>query len=366
MKEIKRVKVNDFDWEAFDKGKIAIKVDNEDPKELDEVLSILNKRGYTWIFTPGKITDKNSYTYKSLRSERYPFYLSVGGFKPYCCKGIVWSGCWTTIHETPVRIDFKEDKNMPTFEKVNVKDFDWKRFSDDRVAIVVDNRYKADLDKVMKLLNDAGYYWAGTNTPLSAKHAQGYKAIIDGLHRHITYLSTSGREHDHAVYWSEGCSGREHPVKIIFDERTNDGKIVITNDGKTTTATLYSNGKKASIGTAVCHDDDKFDIYAGAKLALERLERYKKEAEMSDWEKFVKGKVNMRVPKKYVQNFLGMATWRGLTFKGTMSDWYLRWLVQEGDSIVVCVNSKIEKVPILTEVLHDDNGETVDYIPEME
>lgn len=294
-----------------------------------------------------------------------PFYLSVGGFEPYCRNGIVWSECWTTIKETPVRIDFKEDKNMNEFKRVNVKDFDWEGFRNDRVVIAVDNRDMRNLDKVVKLLNDAGYYWAGTNMPLAAKHAQGYKAIIDGSHVNISYLSTNGRENDHGVYWSTGCSGREHPIKIVFNEPTYNDKIVITNDGKTTTASLYSNGKKTGIGTAICHDDDEFDIYTGAKLALERLEKNKKETEMTDWEKFIKGTVNMRVPKKYIRSFLDRAVKDGVTFQGTMLDWYLRWLEQDGDSILICVNSKIEKIPVLVEVIRDDNGETVDYIPGM-
>lgn len=469
MNMVKKVKAKDFDWVAFNKGKIAIAVDNEDPKELDEVLSILDKKGYTWLFSSKKITDKNSYTYKSLRSISVPFYLSVGGLEPDC-NGIVWSG-QTTINETPIRIDFKEDNmnivevkqvkakdfdseafqnwafriaicspkgmsrtlkflhdkgymwgntktslledghmkellldtiqrrpvfivagghmrngivrdimsshNIPTveidfeeendmitYEKVNAKEFDWKLFNDDRVAIVVDNRDTDNLNKVMKLLDNAGYHWS-TDTPLTAKDAQGYKAITDGSHGHVAYLSTSRCAISRSVHWSTRLSSLEHPVKIVFDECTDNDKIVITNDGKTTTATLYSNGKKTGIGTAICHDDDKFDIYDGAKLALERLEKYKKEPEMTDWEKFVKGEVNMRVPKKDIRNFLDRAEKNGLTFKGTMSDWYLRWLTQEGGNIVVCVNSKIEKSPILTEVLHDDNGETVDYIPGM-
>lgn len=55
MNEIKRVKPEEFDWAAFGKGKIAIAVDNEDPKELDGVLNILDKKGYTWMFSSTKI-----------------------------------------------------------------------------------------------------------------------------------------------------------------------------------------------------------------------------------------------------------------------------------------------------------------------
>ena len=254
---------------------------------------------------------------------------------------------------------------MTTFEEVNAKDFDWEAFQRDRVAIVADNRYMSNLNKVTKLLNDAGYYWAGTDTPLSSKHAQGYKAITDGIHGHITYLSTNGHENDHHVYWSTGHNGSERPVKIVFEEHTDNDKIVITNDGKVTAATLYSNGKKAGIGTAVCHDGDKFDIYAGARLALVRLEKYKKEAEVTDWEKFVEGKVDMRVPKKYLQNFLSRAEKDSLSFTGPMEGWYLKWLKEDGDSILVGILSGNVSGRVLTQVIRHDNGTEVLYFPGM-
>ena len=53
-------------------------------------------------------------------------------------------------------------------------------------------------------------------------------------------------------------------------ELVENDKIVITNDGKTTTATLYRDGEKVK-ATAKCAPDDNFDFMVGANLALERL-----------------------------------------------------------------------------------------------
>lgn len=50
-----------------------------------------------------------------------------------------------------------------------------------------------------------------------------------------------------------------------------DEKIVITHDGKTTTATMYEDGKKVKTATAKCCPEDTFDFMVGAKLACERL-----------------------------------------------------------------------------------------------
>ena len=50
-----------------------------------------------------------------------------------------------------------------------------------------------------------------------------------------------------------------------------DKKIVITTDGKVTTAKLYEDGKNVKTATAKCSPEDTFDFGIGAKLALERL-----------------------------------------------------------------------------------------------
>lgn len=63
---------------------------------------------------------------------------------------------------------------------------------------------------------------------------------------------------------------------FMFDERGlervgNPGKIVITTDGKITTAKLYRHGEPTLKAVAKCSPEDTFDFATGAKLALERL-----------------------------------------------------------------------------------------------
>lgn len=109
--------------------------------------------------------------------------------------------------------------------------------------------------------------------------------------------------------------------------------------------------------------DDIILTMLGVWVRIKELEKNKKETEMTDWEKFTKGEVDMRVPKKYIQNFLYRTIKDGLTFKGLMPDWYLKWLTQDGDSIVFSVDCDIEKTPIIVEVIHGDWGRTVNYFP---
>lgn len=56
-----------------------------------------------------------------------------------------------------------------------------------------------------------------------------------------------------------------------FDLVTENSKIVITHDGKTTLARRYVNGKVVERAEAKCSPEDKFDFVVGATLAYDRL-----------------------------------------------------------------------------------------------
>lgn len=62
------------------------------------------------------------------------------------------------------------------------------------------------------------------------------------------------------------CWGNQDIVGIV-----NPEKIVITHDGKTTTATLYKADGSKEKATARCAPEDTFDFNFGANLAMERL-----------------------------------------------------------------------------------------------
>jgi hypothetical protein len=57
-----------------------------------------------------------------------------------------------------------------------------------------------------------------------------------------------------------------YTFELVVDE-----KIVITHDGKITTATMYREDGTKETATARCAPEDKFDFSVGAKLAMERL-----------------------------------------------------------------------------------------------
>ena len=74
--------------------------------------------------------------------------------------------------------------------------------------------------------------------------------------------------------FSYGMSCKDgHGVYVLPRQikRINHPTIVITTDGKTTTATLREGKSIIKAVTATCHPDDDFSLATGATLALNRL-----------------------------------------------------------------------------------------------
>lgn len=72
------------------------------------------------------------------------------------------------------------------------------------------------------------------------------------------------------------------------ESKMPEQKIVITHDGKTTTAVLYCGDKKVRDASAKCHEDDTFDFMTGASLALERLAHPPKSWQPNDFVRVIK------------------------------------------------------------------------------
>ena len=97
------------------------------------------------------------------------------------------------------------------------------------------------------------------------------------------------------------------PVPVVNE------KIVITTDGKTTTAKMYANKSVIKTATAKCSPDDKFDFVTGAKIAFDRLtgKYYEKSF---DWNAFKREKTIVKVTKNNWREFVSEAKKQGLTF----------------------------------------------------
>lgn len=76
-------------------------------------------------------------------------------------------------------------------------------------------------------------------------------------------------------------------------------KIVITTDGKITTAKLYDGKECVKVSEARCCPSDKFDLETGAKIALERLFE-----EPDFWSDFAAGKICVKLDEENMSTFL--------------------------------------------------------------
>lgn len=85
-------------------------------------------------------------------------------------------------------------------------------------------------------------------------------------------------------------------------------KIVITNDGKTTTAKLYDGKKFVKAAKAMCSPEDEFDIVTGAMIAFSRLfdadVNFVDENDSFDWNAFKNDKVFVQVTKDNFDEFI--------------------------------------------------------------
>lgn len=105
---------------------------------------------------------------------------------------------------------------------------------------------------------------------LDGSKIEGYAGgWVIGMEKYVGNVYTVTRILSDSAY-------RLGDVPLRFDERGleragNPGKIVITTDGRITTAKLYRHGEPTLKSVATCSPDDTFDFAIGAKLALDRL-----------------------------------------------------------------------------------------------
>lgn len=103
-------------------------------------------------------------------------------------------------------------------------------------------------------------------------------------------------------------------IGYMWDERglelateQKQPKIVITTDGKTTTAVLYNGKQRIKSAKAKCASSDTFDFNIDASIALKRLTGQilgKVENTIFDWKGFKASKFNVVVNRDNIDRFL--------------------------------------------------------------
>lgn len=117
--------------------------------------------------------------------------------------------------------------------------------------------------------------------------------VRDDLRLEEVYKMDNGTDYDSVVFEMLKLKGKEATILTYTDSNkyliSEDGgcwswtdemfsglavsrpKIVITTDGKTTTAKMYKGKKLLKAAESSCSPEDTFDFAVGAKLALERV-----------------------------------------------------------------------------------------------
>ena len=101
-----------------------------------------------------------------------------------------------------------------------------------------------------------------------------------------------------------------------FDFDESNQKIVITTDGKTTTAKMYDGKKFVKAAKAICSPEDEFDIMTGTMIAFSRLfDADIRFVDPFDWDEFKNNEVFVQVTKDNFDEFIKEAEKHGCFFK---------------------------------------------------
>lgn len=117
-------------------------------------------------------------------------------------------------------------------------------------------------DQVEYKIGDRVIIEEGNLDGIMGEPLAGKTGVITGIDHNYNYkyrVLPDGRDYGAGGIWCH--------VKCHANEKE---KIVITHDGKTTTATLYR-GDTKFVGTARCCPEDTFDFMFGSQLAVERM-----------------------------------------------------------------------------------------------
>ena len=139
-----------------------------------------------------------------------------------------------------------------------------------------------------------------------------YKVGYDGIPESGNIIEITGIGKGYQIYYKtikgnpDFCDERFHEnshfahcLVPITEQSDSTKKIVITTDGKTTTAKMYDGKSCIKVSESRCCPSDAFDFQTGAEIAFNRL------FEKSHfWEEFKAGKLCVKVDEENMPEFL--------------------------------------------------------------
>ena len=153
-----------------------------------------------------------------------------------------------------------------------------------------------------------------------------YKVDYDGIPESGNIIEITGIGKEYRIYYKT-IKGKSDRYYDKFDERSdfanslipvteqNDStkKIVITTDGKTTTAKMYDGKSCIKVSEARCCPSDTFDFQTGAEIAFNRL--FGEPKNEFNWNAFKSQNLAVIVTRETIKSFLSEAENHGCVWR---------------------------------------------------
>lgn len=135
---------------------------------------------------------------------------------------------------------------------------------------------------------------------------------VTGVKGHMVYYKTIKGNPDSGERFHENTHFANDLVPIT-EQNDSTKKIVITTDGKTTTAKMYDGKSCIKVSEASCCPSDTFDFQTGAEIAFNRL--FGEPEKKFDWNAFKSQNLAVVVTRETIKSFLSKAENHGCVWR---------------------------------------------------
>lgn len=137
---------------------------------------------------------------------------------------------------------------------------------------------------------------------------------ITGVKGHIVYYKAiKGKSYFGDERFHENSHFANSLIPVT-EQNDSTKKIVITTDGKTTTAKMYDGKSCIKVSEARCCPSDAFDFQTGAEIAFNRL--FGEPKNEFDWNAFKSQNLAVVVTRETIKSFLSEAENHGCVWRG--------------------------------------------------
>ena len=131
--------------------------------------------------------------------------------------------------------------------------------------------------------------------------------VTDAKGHMVYYKTIKGKSGIYQKF--DKASNFANDLVPITEQNDSTKKIVITTDGKTTTAKMYDGKSRIKVSESRCCPSDTFDFQTGAEIAFNRL--FGEPEKKFDWNAFKSQNLAVVVTRETIKSFLSEAEKHG-------------------------------------------------------